>query len=241
MLIDDLLPADVYAQLLETVPPPEGFEVADKVKANFDPAKGEAAPEQSRTTWMWFQNEIVSEVLTPLLLDRFRPSLASAYEALFGAALAEEALQLRHTTFRGRLMLRRPGYQLRPHRDMKNAALTGLVYFAKPGDSPEYGTDLFRIENDREAPFMKTFYPESAGGRAELVRSVPFVGNSALVFLNVPGMAHGAGIPREAPQAVRLAYQFYIGARKADLATIVRRLPPERQATWVRGVADADY
>ena len=42
-------------------------------------------------------------------------------------------------------MLRRPGYRLKPHRDMKIAALTGLIYFARPGDSQEYGTQLYRI------------------------------------------------------------------------------------------------
>ena len=45
---------------------------------------------------------------------------------------------------------------------------------------------------------MKTFYPESLGASARHVRSVPFVGNAALIFMNAPGMAHGASIPRDA-------------------------------------------
>ena len=107
---------------------------------------------------------MVDGVLTPLLVDRFQPHLVDAYRDLFGPDLVEDALRLPKHAFRGRLMLRRPGYRLKPHRDMRIAALTGLIYFARPGDSAEYGTDLYRIDNDQQAPTMKTFYPESCGG-----------------------------------------------------------------------------
>jgi hypothetical protein len=231
MVISDLLPVETYTRLLETMPPPEAFEVADKVKANFDPVRTENAPEGSRDAWLHFHTEIVDRLLTPLLLEAFRPSLLTAYRALFGPG-ADEAIGLRHRAFRGRLMLRRPGYHLNPHRDMKIAAFTGLVYFARAGDSREYGTNLYRVENDQHAPFMKTYYPEAHGGRAELARSIPFVGNSALIFMNVPGMAHGATIPRDAEQSTRYAYQFYVGPRKSKLARLVQRLPPELAASW---------
>ena len=50
---------------------------------------------------------------------------------------------------------------------MKIATLTAVIYF-RPGDSPDYGTELYRVENDQQAPFMKTFYPESCGGGPSL-------------------------------------------------------------------------
>jgi hypothetical protein len=233
MIVSDLLPAETYALLLDTMPPADTFEVADRVKANFDPAKPPAGvPERSRQTWAWFHDDVVERLLTPTLFDAFLPALAEAYRALYSPALADDALRIPHHAFRGRLMLRRPGYRLKPHRDMKNAALTGLIYFAQPGDSPDYGTDLYRIENDQQAPFLKTYYPEAHGGRAELVSSVPFVGNSALVFMNVAGMAHGAHIPDDATQAVRYAYQFYVGVAKSKLKRLVGRMPPELAASW---------
>jgi hypothetical protein len=232
MVISDLLPADAYARLLGTMPPPEAFEVADRVKANFDPLETSTAPEESRDAWRHFHEDIIDGVLTPQLLEVFRPSLLSAYRAVFGPAGAEDAVKLRQRAFRGRLMLRRPGYRLEPHRDMKIAALTGLVYFARPGDSREYGTDLYRVQNDQHAPFLKTYYPAAHGGRPELVRSIPFVGNTALVFMNVPGMAHGATIPRDASQSARYAYQFYVGPSKSKLGRLVQRLPAELAASW---------
>ena len=230
MVIRDLLPPDVYALLLDTMPSPDGFDIADSVKANFDPERTTIAPQRSRETWLWFQRDVVDGVLTPLLLARFDPHLVDAYRDLFGSTLVDEALRLPKHAFRGRLMLRRPGYRLKPHRDMRIAALTGLVYFARPGDSPEYGTDLYRIDNDVQAPTMKTFYPESCGATAELVRSVPFVGNAALIFINAPGMAHGASIPRETTQATRYAYQFYIGPPKDEYGRLIRRMTPAQQA-----------
>src|SRR5688572_1966999 len=113
---------------------------------------------------------------------------------------------------------------------MRIAAPTGLVYFARPGDSAQYGTDLYRVANDLQAPTMKTFYPESCGASAELARSVPFVGNAALIFMNAPGMAHGASIPRDATQATRYAYQFYVGPPKDEYGRLIRRISPAQQA-----------
>jgi hypothetical protein len=49
--------------------------------------------------------------------------------------------------------------------------MTGLIYFARPGDSRDYGTELYRVENDQPAPFMKTYYPEAHGAGAERARS----------------------------------------------------------------------
>jgi hypothetical protein len=242
MVVSDLLPPRVYQELLDTMPPPEAFDVADRVKANFDPVRSQNAPEHSREAWLWFHDDVVDELLTPLLLDAFRPCLAAAYRDLFGPELYEEALQFRHQAFRGRLMLRRPGYRLAPHRDMKIATLTGLVYCARPGDSPDYGTELFRVRNDQEAQFMKTYYPEAHGAQTELARTVPFVANSALIFMNVAGMAHGAGIPADAPQAERYAYQFYVGPKKSKVQRLVAQLPPERAAAWAGApVPDGDY
>jgi len=232
MVIANVLPAELYTRLLETMPPPEDFEVADRVKANFDPLRDTRAPQRSREAWAGLHNDVIDEHLKPLLLDAFRPFLKDSYRALFGQELGDEALGLRHHALSGRLMLRRPGYRLKPHRDMKIAALTGLIYFARPGDSQEYGTELYRVENDRQAPFMKTYYPEADGARAVLVRTVPSIANSALVFMNTPGMAHGAVIPPDAPQSERYAYQFYVGPTKSKVARLVRRLPEDQAAAW---------
>lgn len=240
IVVPELLPPEIYAYLLETMPPAETFDVADKVKANFDPEATMAAPVRSREVWSWFHADVIDRQLTPLLTAAFRRHLLAAYEELFGPDRAGAALGLPHHAFQGRLMLRRPGYWLKPHRDKKSASLTGLVYFARPGDSREYGTELFRVLGDQPATVRKTYYPQDHGARAELARSVPFVGNSALIFMNVPGMAHGASIPSDATQLERYAYQFYVGPPKADVRLLARQMPVD-PGEQDRGVSDEEY
>ena len=231
LVLCDLLPEPVYTSLLAAIPPPESFDVADAVKADFDPLLSTRAPVESVQAWRAFLTEVVEPVLTPALVHKFDSYLDGLFEGLVGS-FAERARQLPLVAFRSRLMLRRPGYRLMPHRDTKIVAITGLIYFARPGDSPDYGTDLFRVSGDRQAPFMKTFYPEKFGGSATHVERVPFLPNSALAFLNVPGMAHGATFPADAAQRERYAYQFYIGPREEDLVALLRELPSEARAMW---------
>ena len=73
MVVTDLLPPDLYALLLETMPPPDRFDIADKFKANFDPDATILAPERSRQTWPWFQRELIDEVLTPGTAEAIPP------------------------------------------------------------------------------------------------------------------------------------------------------------------------
>jgi hypothetical protein len=243
MVVANILPPELYAFLLDTMPPPEGFDYADEYKQNFDPSLSTLAPQRSLEAWRWFEHDIVGARLAPLIVERFRPSIEAWYRQLFGPVLSDDALALRQGAFRSRLMLRRPGYRLKPHRDTKIATITGLIYFARPGDSPDFGTELYRVEDDRLAPAMRTFYPEKFGGRCAIVRTVPFVPNSALFFLNAAGMAHGAHFPRESTQAERYAYQFYIGPAETELGGIVRRMPAEQRELWagVDAPASAEY
>ena len=232
LVLHDLLPEPVYASLLAMIPPTESFDVADAVKADFDPLLSTRAPAASVQAWRAFMTDVVEPILTPALLRKFDPYLDSLFEGLFGS-FAARARQLTLVAFRSRLMLRRPGYRLMPHRDTKIVVITGLIYFARPGDSPDHGTDLFRVSGDRQAPFMKTFYPEKFGASATHVERVPFLPNSALAFLNVPGMAHGATFPADAAQRERYAYQFYIGPREDDLVALLREMASDARAMWV--------
>jgi hypothetical protein len=129
-------------------------------------------------------------------------------------------------------MLRRPGYQLGPHRDPKHAMLTCLMYLARDGDSEAYGTQIFRVHDDEEADYKQTYYPEEKGRRCELVKVVPFKPNTMLVSLNARG-AHGATIPLDAPAGLeRYTYQFYVAPQNEDLAALIKSLPVQQRAMW---------
>jgi hypothetical protein len=230
LVVEQLLPPAVYGVLLGAIPPPEGFDPDDPVKANFDPLQSTGAPAQA-AVWRAFARGVVAGVLTPALVARFESVLGVRLEELFGSH-APAARRLALEAFRSRLMLRRPGYALKPHRDSKIVLITGLLYLARPGDDPAYGTDLYAVAGDHEAPSMKTFYAHRAGTTATLARRVPFVPNTALFFLNQPGLAHGATFPSDAPQADRYTYQFYVGPREAELAALVQQMPAAARALW---------
>jgi hypothetical protein len=131
-------------------------------------------------------------------------------------------------------MLRHAGYHLDPHRDPKRALLTCLIYLARPQDNETYGTQIFRVEGDREATYTESYYPGRAGATCTLVKVVPFRPNTAIVFLNSAG-AHGADIPATASRKVaRYAYQFYVGPDPDALDALLGELPPDRRAMWRR-------
>jgi hypothetical protein len=231
MVVDQLLPADVYDLLIDTIPPEPFFDDRDPIKRNLR-FPMELGPTLTEMVWEFFDQIVTDEMIRPAVLERFAGPLQRHYDSIFGADYRERALAMPHRVNSGRLMLRRRGYHLDAHRDPKHSMLTCLVYLARPGDDEAFGTEIFAVENDSDADYKQTYYPEQAGHRCTLVKVVPFRPNSMLVFLNSRG-AHGATIPDEAPESLaRYSYQFYIGPEKEPLGTLVRQLPDAHRRMW---------
>jgi hypothetical protein len=230
LCLTDLLPRDFYDLLIEAMPPPPCFRYADPTKQDFEPHSAMLVPDLSRIVWTFFEDEVVEKLLTPALLAKFGPFVRGHYEDVFGREFADEAMQWPQRS-RGRLMLRRPGYSLKPHLDPKKVLFTCLIYFARPGDSEEHGTQLYRVDRPFQASSLKTYYPEQHGYRCAPARTIPFLPNTGFAFIN-GNAAHGAGIPPDSNQTERYAYQFYATPPGGAFADLVRRLPPERQALF---------
>ncbi len=231
MVVDDVLPPDVYRTLLRAIPPVEFFGDADPIKQNIR-IPFEYGPALATGVWRFVDDAIAHRTIVPAVTERFSRELERHYQSLFGDALAKRAASLPQSPSGGRLMLRRPGYRLNPHRDPKRTMLTCLLYLARPGDDEAYGTELYRVENERESSYTQTYYPEQEGCRCELVRTVPYRPNSMLVFLNGRG-AHGAHIPAAAPATLeRFAYQFYVGPGGDELSALIAELPRDKRDLW---------
>ncbi|MGE0393549.1 MAG: hypothetical protein AB7I25_03745 [Vicinamibacterales bacterium] len=231
IVVEHLLPDDVYALALQAIPPRVFFTDQDPVKQNMK-VPMEFGPTVAARFWAFVDTVVAQQAIGPAVFEKFAEPLRAHYETLFGRAALDRARALPLSVSAGRLMLRRPGYHLDPHRDPKRAVVTSLLYFARPHDSEAHGTQIFRVAGDREATFTETYYPEEAGGRCELVKLVPFRPNTALMFVNSGG-AHGADIPADASRKIeRYAFQFYIGPDADALQTLIGALPPERQAMW---------
>ncbi len=231
IVVDGLLPEDVYRVALKAIPPSAFFGGRDETKQNMR-VPMDFGPTVAARFWTFLDTVVAREAIGPAVFEAFEAPLRRHYEVLFGSGAITRAEALPMAASAGRLMLRRAGYHLDPHRDPKRAVVTCLLYFARPHDSEAYGTEIFRVTNDREATFTETYYPAEFGGQCELVKLVPFRPNSALMFVNSTG-AHGADIPASASRKVeRYAFQFYMGPGPADLEELVATLPPDRQAMW---------
>jgi hypothetical protein len=231
MVIDGLLPDDVYNLLLEAIPPLSFFHDRDLIKRDVR-FPMEFGPTLSAMVWGFFDEVIARRAIRTAVLDAFHEPLQRHFDSIFGPAFRDRANDLPQSVSGGRLMRRSAGYHLGPHRDPKRSMLTCLLYLARPGDDDAYGTQIFRVENDTDASYKQTYYPEQAGHACELVKVVPFRANSMLVFLNSRG-AHGAAIPADAPPSLeRYSYQLYIAPKHEDLAALIKTLPADRRVMW---------
>jgi hypothetical protein len=229
-VVDDLFPHRYYQALIDAIPPVDLF--------NDRPVNKQQllvpfvfAPKYSRVVWAHMADVAVTRLLAPAIVARFREPLADWLREQF-PGLGHDPLAVAELKCSdGRIMLRRPGYKILPHRDPKWGFITCLVYLARPGDDPRWGTQVFRVEEDAEARGGAPHWvPED---RCRWVADVEFLPNRALIFLNSTG-AHGAHIPDDARPAdlERYTYQFRVGPERESMEALRSSLPAERQPLW---------
>jgi hypothetical protein len=228
IVVEQWLPREVYDTVIRSIPPAIFFADRD-VRRQRLIVPFSIAPAYSQHVWLFIAQDVVGRILHRALNHKFR-CLVRDYVRSFCPAVPEE-LDLTLHPSDGRIMLRRPGYVITPHRDPKWGFMTGLVYLARDGDSETYGTQLYRVKDDAEAPNANPLYVET--DRCELVKAVPFRANSLLVFLNSAG-AHGASIPADAlpPTLERYVYQFRLGPDSGTIKKLVSLMTPERSRMW---------
>jgi hypothetical protein len=238
MVADDVLPEPVFRALVTGLPPAVLFADKPVNHQHLDPPF-ELAPRYSRRIWGFMVDVIVNEFLQPLLLEKLKEPVAAWFRGHFPALEDDGPDNLRLKTSGGRILLRRRGYVIPPHRDPKWAVVTCLLYLPRPGDDERWGTQLFTVSDDEEARGAKPHWIDAA--RCTLVEEVAFRPNRLLVFVNAVG-AHGASIPEDAEPAdlERYAYQFRIGPDAPSIARLIGTLPDDRKAFWAGKVA-ADY
>jgi len=230
IVVDNLVPPDVYELMLEARPPEAFFDPRDPAKQDLRMPMA-AGPALMKAVWAFVDDTLAMRIIRPAVLEKFDAALRRHVEEAFGPGLYERVLALPPSRSSARLALRRPGYALAPHRDPKRSMLTCLIYLAAPGDEERYGTQLYRVTNDSEAHYKQTYFPEQEGATCALVKTVPFRPNSMLVFLNSRG-AHGAAIPPDAPPTERYTFQFYVAPDTEALRALLRSLPADRRSMW---------
>ena len=232
IVVENWLPADVYRAVVDAVPPAACFASEKEPSRQRLMVPFALGPTYCRQVWAFVANEVVSCILRDALAEKFADAVRDFMRTHGMVAGADFAL---HTSD-GRIMLRRPGYLIAPHRDARWGFVTGLVYLAKPGDAETYGTQLYRVADDRPAENDKPLYVDE--DRCTLVRSVPFRANTLLAFLNSTG-AHGASIRADAPAEIeRFVYQFRLGPDRETIRGLLSRMSTERRAVWAGAKQD---
>jgi len=228
IVIEDLLPEDVAAELVNGVPASRFFP-SHNMKRQEMGVPFSFAPAYSRIVWSFFY-EVLEEAILPAVIEKFRPALDEFMRKNWPAlgSFAQSGVKL--GVWNSRLMLRRPGYRIKPHRDPRWAFLTCLVYLQKRGDSSAYGTQFYRLHKEREPSHHSPLWVED--DEVELVKDVPARHNSAVVFLNSTG-AHGAFIPSDAPaDTERFIYQVQFGPDEATKQMLIDELEGAARESW---------
>lgn len=230
-VVRDVLPKDFYAALIRGIPPVELFGSPANAKPQLTVPLS-VGPVFSRRIWKYFVTEVVPRMMQDVFVAKFRGPLeewiASNWPALASNPLGPP-VELQ--TAEGRIMLRRRGYVIRPHRDPKWGFITVIMYLARKGDSPEWGTQLYSVDEDKSARGAAPHWIDPAQCRRKV--DVPFHRNTALAFLNSWG-AHGASIPPDAEPAdlERYIYQFRIGPSPESVRALSALLSGEELAAW---------
>jgi hypothetical protein len=228
IVIEDLLPEDICDELVEAVPGSEFFS-AQNVKRQEIGVPFVFAPEYNRMVWGFFYR-VLEDAILPAVVEKFRPALDDFMRKHWPrrGSFAESGVKL--GVWNSRIMLRRPGYRIRPHRDPRWAFLTCLVYLQRPGDPHAYGTQFYRLREEREPEHHSPLWVDE--GECELVKEVPARRNSAVVFLNSTG-AHGAFVPSDAPAGLeRFIYQVQFGPDEATRQMLIDELDGAALASW---------
>jgi hypothetical protein len=234
-VVDGVLPVSLYDALLMGIPPTVMFERKPAGKQHMD-VPFPMAPLFSRRIWRFMATEILPNVVGPAVLAKFRSPI-DEWIRINWPTLDPESVELRVNA--GRVMFRRRGYRIRPHRDPKWGFLTCILYLARPGDDASWGTQMYAVDDDQEADSAAPYWIDET--RCRLVEDVRFLPNRLFVFLNSTG-AHGAHIPADAqpPDLERFIYQFRIGPNVEAAAKLKSMLPEDRRELWA-GKALTDY
>ncbi len=229
IVLEQLLPDDAYDELVAAIPPPLFFEhLASKRQDLKIPLP--FAPRRHREIWLAFQTHIVANGLIPALSDKFRHGLDTWVRTNWPGLGSMADAGIRLHPLHSRIMRRRPGYEIKPHRDPKWAFMTCILYLTKRDDAQLYGTQLCRLRHERESPSHSPFWVDE--NDVETVTEVPGRPNSAVVFLNSTGV-HRASIPADAPpETDRYIVQLQLGPEQSVRDALVKRLPPEQARRW---------
>ena len=226
-VVDEVLPRELYWAVIRSLPPVELFSDRPVNKQQLT-VPFRLAPAYSRKAWRFMTAAVVPRFIMPAVVAKFRGVLdewiASNWPGVPPASVALESSD-------GRILLRRRGYRIPPHRDPKWAFITAILYLARRDDSDTWGTQFYSVDDDTEARGVSPHWIDP--DRCRFVSEVAFKPNRLLLFLNSVG-AHGAHIPEDAqPEGLeRYIYQFRVGPSAESMTMLKAAMAEDRRSYW---------
>lgn len=231
LVVDGLLPDAAYDRLVEAIPPTLFF-------AHLEPdhqevmVPPELAPLISREVWTAFYQHAVIGALVAGLVEQFREPLDGLVRRYWPGHDSFDGSGIQRELLMSRILLRRPGYVIKPHRDPRWAFLTCLVYLPRRSARQFFGTELCAVRQERRASSHLALWMEDAD--VEVVKTIEGRPNTALAFVNDVG-AHRASIPADvAADTERYLYQLQIGPSQESRRALLAAMSREQRAAWSR-------
>ena len=165
-------PGTFTTALLRGLPPVELFPTKADGKQQLA-VPFSLAPTYSQRVWTYLVDEVIPTLIAPPSSRSFARGSTNGFCAT-GRSVDPRSVELRGSG--GRIMLRRRGYRIRPHRDPKWSFITCILYLARPGDDETWGTQLYAVDGDEEAKDAAPFWIND--NRCRLVEDVRFPAQS---------------------------------------------------------------
>jgi hypothetical protein len=233
VVVDDWLPPDFFDALVGSIPPIEHFAIApERPERGFLSVPSTVGTTEQQAMWEFLVRRLIGGTLQQLLVDTFGASIRAQLAAHCRRVPDGDDFQLKNSNSEiiyGRVHGER-SYSIAPHRDPKWKFVTALAYLPRPQDQGRWGTKLYRVRGDQDAPNGKPlWFPVD---QCELVDEVAFVPNRLFAFLNFIG-AHSADIPKDAPLgAERFVLQFKLGPTTRTMAALRAEMPDAVRERW---------
>jgi hypothetical protein len=238
VVIDELLPDEWCDELVNAIPSTVFFKSHNLTRQEMQ-VPFVFAPAYHRLVWDAFFREVIEGALVDGISEKFAGPLDTFVGHHWPSVGTMAAGGVRLEVTNSRLLLRRAGYEIKPHRDPRWAFLTCLVYLQKRDDVVTFGTQFYRLKQEREAAHSSPLWAEY--DECELVTDLPARRNTAVIFLNSTGV-HGATIPPEAPPDLkRFVYQVQFGPNEATRESLIATLPDDRRPMWAQARGTSRY
>lgn len=184
IVVDDILPDDVYERLLAMLPDTDMGEPGDHPGRSVltpDAVAGSAMDDGRKAFWTSMFATMMHDDIGAWIMAKFYDQVS----ARFGLDKPGGGVALRSST---RLVRDRAGFSMRPHTDPPAKVISTLIYLPANAARPEFGTSFYM---PRDPSF------DCPGGAFhdpalfERVATVPFRPNTLLAFPKAPGCFHG--------------------------------------------------